>query len=276
MATATASMTATFTPPPDCLSDVYLYGGDQLLGAQTPSCFPPDWSSLTTVFYSPGVCPSGYWTACSSVVTAETIIETHATCCLSVAHGQFQCQSSGQATTPLMCTGVMGGDINAYGVQIRWQSIDRNPVTHTVVPTFTSTSMPPASPTSPTSKPADLSIGAEAGIGVGVALAVLLIIVLGVWMLLQRKRRHTFVDTVAAQPALGGYYSAQRKEQKLDHRNHTDNHHADSRHEVLELCSALPLRELSGESKSRGVYELGASDTLTIDRGSDGIERALN
>ncbi|KAK0900572.1 hypothetical protein LTR02_009116 [Friedmanniomyces endolithicus] len=271
-------MTATFTPPPDCLSDVYLYGGDQLLGAQTPSCFPPDWSSLTTVFYSPGVCPSGYWTACSSVVTAETIIETHATCCLSVAHGQFQCQSSGQATTPLMCvstlsgqtwvvtqmgvdnvatatqTGVMGGDINAYGVQIRWQSIDRNPVTQTVVPTFTSTSMPPASATSPTSKPADLSIGAEAGIGVGVALAVLLIIVLGVWMLLQRKRRHTSVDTVAAQPALGGYYSAQ----------------------LLGLSGAMPLRELSGESKSRGVYELGASDRLTIDRGSDGIERALN
>ncbi|KAK4903960.1 hypothetical protein LTR49_026499, partial [Elasticomyces elasticus] len=155
-------------------------------------------------------------------------------------------------------TGVLGGDINAYGVQIRWQSIDRNPVTKTVVPAFTSTNMPLASATSPMSRLADLSIGTKAGIGVGTALAGLLIIILGVWIFLQRKRRHTSVDTVGAQLALGDYNFARRNKQRLYPTDCAERQRAYSRHEVLELSGAMPSTELSGESKSKEVYELGA------------------
>ncbi|KAH8896102.1 hypothetical protein GQ53DRAFT_9200 [Thozetella sp. PMI_491] len=45
----------------------------------TSTCFPSGYS-FSAVF-SPGVCPQGYYTACSSVNTIGKIPETVATCC---------------------------------------------------------------------------------------------------------------------------------------------------------------------------------------------------
>lgn len=78
---ATFNLTTTFTPPSECLTDVYRYNDNQLLGPMTSICYPVGWTNTSTTFYSPGICPSGYTTACISANTANTVTETIATCC---------------------------------------------------------------------------------------------------------------------------------------------------------------------------------------------------
>lgn len=77
----TVGLTTTFTPPPECLSDVYRYNANQLLGPMTSDCYPPGWNNATSTFWSPGICPSGYTTACIAANTVNTFTETIATCC---------------------------------------------------------------------------------------------------------------------------------------------------------------------------------------------------
>lgn len=96
-------LTTTFTPPPNCFTDVSLFSGYgyptaysvglgvgnefsacsncwQWLGlASASTCFPPSYSF--SAIFSPGVCPSGYYIACGSTNVLETVTETVATCC---------------------------------------------------------------------------------------------------------------------------------------------------------------------------------------------------
>jgi len=90
-------LTATFTPPASCFTsnNVYLdsdsvttagmvyYVGNILGPSLVPTeCYPPQWKPIDDFFFSPGVCPSGYTTATSSVdVIGGTATETRATCC---------------------------------------------------------------------------------------------------------------------------------------------------------------------------------------------------
>jgi hypothetical protein len=89
-----AALTTTFTPAPSCLSQFYqldnadgMKCGDKIcqyfqLGPLEPSsCFPSGWESSSTAYFSPGICPSGYTQACSSVINIGTVSETRATCC---------------------------------------------------------------------------------------------------------------------------------------------------------------------------------------------------
>lgn len=95
------ALTTVFTPPSNCFTDVSLlsgYGyptsysvglgpGNEFsdcspcwLGlASTSTCFPSGWSLSAT--FSPGICPSGYSIACSSINSIGTLAETVATCC---------------------------------------------------------------------------------------------------------------------------------------------------------------------------------------------------
>ncbi|KAL4892919.1 hypothetical protein BDV59DRAFT_178965 [Aspergillus ambiguus] len=91
-------LTTTFTPAPSCLSDYYVWnateGGSCIVGGSTQTCkfnslgppstsdcLPPGYEPVTTAYFSPGLCPSGYNTACSEVVSVGTLTETRATCC---------------------------------------------------------------------------------------------------------------------------------------------------------------------------------------------------
>ena len=94
---APPELTTIFTPPAGCLDpnniiDVWTtvcnYGPAsceyQLLGQPPDSpktCMPPSYNPSGNNYYSPGLCPSGYVTACSSVNSIGSLTETVATCC---------------------------------------------------------------------------------------------------------------------------------------------------------------------------------------------------
>jgi len=90
-----AALTTTFVPAPSCVSDIYMYLfgiappiGDSFylsLGPPTAlatdaSCYPPSFTPPPEIqYYSPGICPSGYSIACSSLLSLDAQTETHAT-----------------------------------------------------------------------------------------------------------------------------------------------------------------------------------------------------
>lgn len=88
---AVPALTTTFTPAASCLTDLYLYsvvsGGylwdyRQLGPSPTASeCFPSKFSATPSAYFSPGICPTYYSIACSTVVNIGTVTETRATCC---------------------------------------------------------------------------------------------------------------------------------------------------------------------------------------------------
>ncbi|KAH7176423.1 hypothetical protein EDB81DRAFT_897757 [Dactylonectria macrodidyma] len=88
------SLTTTFTPAASCLSsltNIYaesfgaMYGGP----LTRDDCFPAHYEDARTNYYSPGICPDGYTTACSSITPAGEggAIETVVTCCPSLVFG---------------------------------------------------------------------------------------------------------------------------------------------------------------------------------------------
>jgi hypothetical protein len=91
-AMAHPELTTTFTPPHGCLAttDIFIVwnsntpGQCQVLG-QTPdgskTCLPPGYTPGASYFFSPGLCPSGYVTACSTVNSIGSLTETAVTCC---------------------------------------------------------------------------------------------------------------------------------------------------------------------------------------------------
>ncbi|OJJ43563.1 hypothetical protein ASPZODRAFT_136018 [Penicilliopsis zonata CBS 506.65] len=204
----------------------------------TTECLPSGWSPTT--YFSPGICPSGYVIATSTTASVNDAVETIATCCpvdsdntysvrpastastlqawQSLMHMSEICQwspganvqtafnytysSSGSvvtATTSLDSSGL----INAYGVEIRWQSSDfasSTAVTTTATATTTATtaqspsqasatSTSTSSSTSTSKSSSGLSNGAKIGVGVGVAIGGVLVISLVVAWFLYRKRQ---------------------------------------------------------------------------------------
>jgi hypothetical protein len=94
-ATSVGNLTTIFTPAPSCLTDIYRFNASYIytedgqvqtfqytaLGPTSTSACVPSGFAPTAAYYSPGICPSGYVQACSSVVTSGSTAETQATCC---------------------------------------------------------------------------------------------------------------------------------------------------------------------------------------------------
>lgn len=82
---------STFTPSAACASNtgltvfdqgpitVYWAEGPMSTGSQ--GCYPSSYSPDLFHYYSPGLCPSGYTTACTSLNSIGTVTETIHTCC---------------------------------------------------------------------------------------------------------------------------------------------------------------------------------------------------
>ena len=65
----------------------------------TSACLPGGWAPDASVFFSPGLCPLGYETACSSFVSLGSETETRATCC--PRYVLYQAWGAGGRTTEL-------------------------------------------------------------------------------------------------------------------------------------------------------------------------------
>ncbi|KAN0104895.1 hypothetical protein V8E51_010640 [Hyaloscypha variabilis] len=211
------SLTTTFTPPTSCLTSFsttewstvatgvgFFFAGPFLT---TSGCMPPNFQFTSTAYYSPGVCPDGYTSACTSLSSIGTVSETIVTCCptsyacnsapdLAAYPWQytFGCQSlitaediftsvvvvSGSVT---LSSGPMtddAGAVNALSVQVRYQATDFQSSTSTPTPTPTPTSPTTSASTSSTGGASSggshgISTGAAAGIGVGSAAVVILL-----------------------------------------------------------------------------------------------------
>ena len=78
------SLTTTFTPPPRCLDSFSTIAWSSFFVAgplTTRGCMPDNFQFSSTNYYSPGICPVGYTTACRHSNVAGTISETVVTCC---------------------------------------------------------------------------------------------------------------------------------------------------------------------------------------------------
>ncbi|KAK1750932.1 hypothetical protein QBC47DRAFT_309067 [Echria macrotheca] len=156
------ALTATFSPPASCTES---FGHAYLLGTQfaptyygpatTDGCFPRNYIAARDAYYSPGVCPAAYTSACSSTNVIGSLTETAITCCPTGFDCNTQlefswettllCSSSYALTTtqtiPVTFLGTRGsivristdtaataGGMNAFGYQVRFQSTDFQPV----------------------------------------------------------------------------------------------------------------------------------------------------
>ncbi|KAI0412071.1 hypothetical protein F5X98DRAFT_380151 [Xylaria grammica] len=83
-------LTTTFTPiGPNCAStflaqiDTNSWLQYGTAGRDSLACLPSGFRHNANYYYSPGVCPSGYVSACSTLASTGSVVETIATCCPS-------------------------------------------------------------------------------------------------------------------------------------------------------------------------------------------------
>ncbi|KAI8960891.1 hypothetical protein F5Y11DRAFT_328420 [Daldinia sp. FL1419] len=213
-------LTTTFTPASGCNSVlsgiVYtqtLQDGNtsthkyhSLGPSATSECYPPGFEPVSG-FYSPGICPSGWYSACGTLDAIATLTETRATCCPlgyvciqkpdpTETWSTLSCSSSAissvSVTVPDVSnqfskvTVLSGIIIHAAAIQVRWQRSDFI-ASRTDAPTSSATLLPSLPNGSWTgnqdadSQPqAGLSLGAKIGIGVGVGLGGLLLLSFGI------------------------------------------------------------------------------------------------
>ncbi|KAI2605035.1 uncharacterized protein GGS25DRAFT_503230 [Hypoxylon fragiforme] len=225
-------LTTIFTPSgPDCASTFAGFVDDNAWiqygvgGSASSACLPPNFRPVDPYYYSPGICPSGYTTACNAQISPSTgtLVETVATCCPS----SYSCRDS-RGNDPFGCLSCFTGwetfsvstfffSTNSDGSTTRidagtttatWSSNCVRayaPIVHvasgdvlitgsTDLPASTGSgsSIPTATGSTSTADETDspkLSAGAAAGIGVGCGLVTIGLIGVMVFVLMRRRRR---------------------------------------------------------------------------------------
>ncbi|KAI8966104.1 hypothetical protein F5Y11DRAFT_212556 [Daldinia sp. FL1419] len=214
-----SSSTTRFAPASSCVTDIYdlvdtldgiyVQNGSSgpyryyHLGPSTSdsNCFPTDWSPSSGAYMSTNQCPLGYHVACSLVNVPETTgtccpenyscqtesinwkYQTTDICVSTFHYGEtlvFTTSTPGQGWQT-STTSVDWGAVNAYGIDIRWQTSSSPSI---ITPTSSTTSIV----TMISATPKSLSAGAGIGIGIGAAVAVVLLLV-GAWLLWRRRRK---------------------------------------------------------------------------------------
>ncbi|KAJ5290979.1 hypothetical protein N7478_000230 [Penicillium angulare] len=164
------ALTTTFTPPSSCFTpttQAYYGYPSMIIGCPGPgrnNCCPPDWN--WNVYFSPGVCPSGY-KACTLPTTTQRK-ETTEICCPSnyACSGQDWCVSSLETISTMTYTdSTLSTESPAYAItatpiQIRYKAAQ-------------STIIPIATPSFDLPMPKhELDTREKVGIGIGVPVAV--------------------------------------------------------------------------------------------------------
>ncbi|KAK4239273.1 hypothetical protein C8A03DRAFT_14330 [Achaetomium macrosporum] len=244
--TVVGPLTTTFRAPSSCTTTTpQLYqvrsGSDSRyvegpLFTSDSDCFPSGYDPTPTNYYSPGWCPYGYTTACSSLASLRTETETAVICCPT--HFTYTCAlpaSSGQPsvgcttawTSALAVLGVTvvsdgqvgtttvvsetSNAITAYGIQVRFRSGDPTPAPSTDdsgISIISKTSTPTISiptqlliPTPIPSSSSGVNTPVAIGIGVGSAVAALLLASLvGLFFFLRWRRKKRSGRSSSASP----------------------------------------------------------------------------
>ncbi|KAJ4397303.1 hypothetical protein N0V93_001527 [Gnomoniopsis smithogilvyi] len=220
-------LTTTFTAPASCTTatglyqiwDSNTYHFEQGPLASMTDCFPSGYDASASQYYSPGICPSGYTTACSSTdVLSATVTETAYTCCPR-GRVEYTCAASASGSH-LGCTTVFGDNIgiaeltaiskgstystqviatvgegiSANGIAVRLRAGDFATTGQTVLATATSQAAPnPTSTSSSSTKASGLSTVGIAGIGVGAGALVFAIAgTLGFCLWVRRRKQKAF------------------------------------------------------------------------------------
>ncbi|KAL2179965.1 uncharacterized protein P884DRAFT_275548 [Thermothelomyces heterothallicus CBS 202.75] len=170
--TVVGPLTTTFRAPSSCTTtspQVYQiwsashsrYVEGPLFTSGSIDCFPSGYDPAPTNYYSPGWCPHGYTTACSSLASARRTTETAVICCPT--NFRYTCRASAlsnghsigcttawtNAMAVLGVTVVKNGEvrtttvvsetsnaITAYGIQVRFKSNDPTPTSSDDDPAF--------------------------------------------------------------------------------------------------------------------------------------------
>ncbi|KAI1244624.1 hypothetical protein MGN70_014500 [Eutypa lata] len=211
-------------------------------GALETSCFPSGYAALSEQYYSPASCPSGFTAACQSENAIADVTETVQICCPT--QYDYSCQDttsyewektlgcvnrqspsstttwtvvtiSDGTTATRMSAGLEGG-INAYSIQVRFQSSDFASTTSSSTGEFnaataSTASISESSSTTTTSisgndnsnndadQGAPISTGAAVGIAIG-AFAGLVLIIGAVVLFARRQRRNKNLLPIPPQP----------------------------------------------------------------------------
>ncbi|EEA20963.1 conserved hypothetical protein [Talaromyces marneffei ATCC 18224] len=210
---AVPALTTTFTPAASCLTDLYLnnivsngfiWDYRQLGPAPTGTdCYPPKFAATPSAYFSPETratcCPSSY--SCQADKTAWPWYSTDLCTYEGSTTGTylFTAQTS-------ISTAIGLANLNAYGMEIRWQASDTSTPGATSALTTASSALstsasaspastalsttptPTSTPTSPSTS--SLSTGAKAGIGIGAAVGALLILAGIIFFIIRRRRNN--------------------------------------------------------------------------------------
>ncbi|KAI1802319.1 hypothetical protein F4811DRAFT_529877 [Daldinia bambusicola] len=242
-------LTTTFTPASGCNSilsgivytqtlpdgNTSTHKYHSLGPSATSECYPPGFEP-ESAYYSPGICPSGWWSACGTLDAIATVTETRATCCPlgyvciqqpdpTETWSTLSCSSSAissvSVTVPDLSnqlskvTVLSGIIIHAAAINIRWQRGDFI-ASRTDAPTSSATFVPSLSSSETISEGAGasnppetgLSLGAKIGIGVGVGLGGLLLVSIGIgvclWKINHPEEREQQGDAITNYPANPG------------------------------------------------------------------------
>ncbi|KAH7135801.1 hypothetical protein B0J11DRAFT_565083 [Dendryphion nanum] len=231
-------LTTTYKPAPGCLTSAYgsiwtdgstTHKWHSLGLPTTSQCYPPKFSGIAEAYYSPGICPSGWTSACGSTEEVESMTETRAVCCPSgylcvttsfdqvvprrslscsrfeVSMYPFHVPQRYESSTVYQQTSLQGVLIFANPIRIRWRENDfASATTSTASSSHSSTpsSSKPRSPdgfSTPTSTPnpgsatepfrSEPKLSRGATAGIGVGVAFGILALLILLFLIVKSRR---------------------------------------------------------------------------------------
>ncbi|KAK5652367.1 hypothetical protein OQA88_10559 [Cercophora sp. LCS_1] len=228
------ALTTGYTPPAGCsATNVYLFATEgRATYMQAPlntwRCFPDRYNpEVYGGYYSPAQCPVGYTTACISLNTINTDVETVVTCCPSYSSTLYACNTpddrnpwlstlgctsvftptvtltsitismSGVTGSMFMTTETAGG-MNAYSVQVRHQSGDFPGVTTYTTTARTTTTMTLPVPGVTTTVPArdvDLLSPSALAAAAGTAALIFAVLLVGSGWFWVRRGRHDSTES---------------------------------------------------------------------------------
>lgn len=162
-------------------------------------------------------------------------------------------------------TRTTNGGVNAYSIQVRYQSTDFRAITSpTSTSTSVTTSLTPTSSIISTSngQSSSLSTGAQAGIGVAVGLAGLVLIVIGAFFLLRRLRLQRAIKNRKPDTVESRYGGVQSGKTELDATRAVQTMHyseIDSNKDGTPWGQSTVPQELSAQPS---VHELGTARSM--------------